>query len=140
MFDYYVKVQEGFEYCKKNLNHDLSLGQFESCVRLCESYMELCLHYINIVDKTNKNNSKYLADVCNLNALVLKNMLTTWKTQYDKMCEEDEIESKKQQDIITQLNISDEYMRQKNEEEKVRVVGFTQFSKQQKKSKKKKTK
>lgn len=140
MFDYYVKVQEGFEYCKKNLNHDLSLGQFESCVRLCENYMELCLHYIYIVDKTNKNNSKYLTDVCDLNVLVLKNMLTAWKTRYDKMCEEDEIESKKQQDIITQLNISDEYMRQRNEEEKVRVVGFAQFSKQHKKSKKKKAK
>lgn len=135
MLEYYNKVLDGFEYCKTNLEHDCTIEQFQSCENLVSNYVNLCEYYIN--KQQIKSNKEYLMNVCQEKVDELSNMLEEWVNIYNLQTEKESIEIQKQSDIITNLNIQDEFIKQKENMEKIVVKGFAGYMKKKKKTKKK---
>lgn len=138
MIEYYNKVKEGFEYCKANLEGDISYDQFMSCQQLCKNFHNLCEFYLSKLDK---GNYEYAHDVWQgyLNTLLC--MVQSWNDQYEKMIAESEEEEKKKKDIWTQMLIAEEFQKYKEKKEKkaTMVKGFSAYtSTSKKKSRKKK--
>lgn len=137
MLEYYIKAQEGFEWCKKNLEGDISLDQFESCHRLCQNYTNLCNHYYYIVNKKNKRNGEYFGGVLQNYCNILGDMLTQWKSQYNEMEQKYIDEEQKQKEFVNTLALRDEYEEQKEKSDRVIIKGFSSYSKPKKKKRKK---
>lgn len=138
MIEYYNKVKEGFEYCKANLEGDISYDQFISCQRLCNNFHNLCEFYLSKLDK---GNYKYAKGVWQGYLCTLMNMCESWNDQYEKMIAESEEEEKKKKDIWTQMLIAEEFQKYKEKKEKkaTMVKGFSAYtSTSKKKSRKKK--
>jgi hypothetical protein len=127
MYDYYIKIKEGFEYCKKNLEGDLSPQMFQSTTVLCKNYVNLCNHYKSIIKKEcSKGDYKYISGVIENNTNVLAGMISTWVDQYNDSMDEDEREEQKTKDAYNALVVQDGYQRQMIEN-RVKVKGFMNY-------------
>lgn len=138
MIEYYNKVKEGFEYCKANLEGDISYDQFMSCQQLCKNFHNLCEFYLSKLDK---GNYEYARDVWQGYLCTLVNMCKSWNDQYEKMIAESEEEENKKKDIWAQMLIAEEFQKYKEKKEKkaTTIKGFSAYtSTQKKKSRKKK--
>ena len=139
MIEYYNKVKEGFEYCKANLEGDISYDQFMSCQQLCKNFHKLCEFYLSKLDK---GNYEYAKDVWQGYLNTLLSMCKSWNDQYERMIAESEEEEKKKKDIWTQMLIAEEFQKYKENKDKKRattVKGFSAYtSTPKKKSRKKK--
>lgn len=139
MIEYYNKVKEGFEYCKANLEGDISYDQFMSCQQLCKNFHNLCEFYLSKLDK---GNYEYAKDVWQGYLNTLLSMVQSWQSQWDKMKAEEEAEEAKKKDIWLQLSIADEYKKHKEKKDKktqITIKGFSAYtSTPKKKSRKKK--
>lgn len=137
MYDYYIKIKEGFEYCKTNLESELSFPQFESTVKLCNNYIKLCEHYKKLVKKEyTKRDYKYLSNIVDHNNTVLAGMVSTWMSQYNDDLEEDERNDNKMKDAFNALLVQDDYNRQMVKNRTV-VKGFLSYMPKKKKGRKK---
>lgn len=139
MIEYYNKVKEGFEYCKANLEGDISYDQFMSCQQLCKNFHNLCEFYLSKLDK---GNYEYAKDVWQEYLNTLLSMVQSWQSQWDKAIEEQEAEEAKKKDIWMQLIVAEEFAKYKNKKDKKEhkvIKGFSSYiTKPKKKSKKKK--
>lgn len=139
MIEYYNKVKEGFEYCKANLEGDISYDQFMSCQQLCNNFRKLCIFYLSKLDK---GNYEYAEGVWQGYLNTLLSMVQSWQSQWDKMNEEEEAEEAKKKDIWLQLMVADEfakYKEKRDKKEKKVIRGFSSYmTKPKKKNKKKK--
>ena len=139
MIEYYNKVKEGFEYCKANLEGDISYDQFMSCQQLCKNFHNLCEFYLSKLDK---GNFEYAKDVWQGYLNTLLSMVQSWQSQWDKMNAEEEAEEAKKKDIWMQMMVADEFAKYKEKRDKKGnkvIKGFSSYvSKPKKKSKKKK--
>lgn len=141
MIEYYNKIYTGFEFCKKNLESDMTYEQFISVNKLVSQFVDLTQHYLNQLKKQkgSKHNHKYLLDKSQEWVNTLSNMVITWSNQYEKMQDEEEAEEKKRKDIWNQLMIQEEFQKQKDKAVKktTKKIGFV--TSKPKKSRKKKT-
>lgn len=138
MIEFYNKAQEGFEYCKKNLEGDISYDQFMSCQQLCKNFHNLCEFYLSKLDK---GNYEYAKDVWQEYLNTLLSMVQSWQTQYEKMIAESEEEEKKRKDIWIQMSIAEEFQKYKENKEKKKaniVKGFSTYTSTPKKKIRKK--
>lgn len=139
MIEYYNRVKEGFEYCKANLEGDISYDQFMSCQQLCKNFHNLCEFYLSKLDK---GNYEYAKDVWQGYLNTLLSMVQSWQSQWDKMNAEEEAEESKKKDIWMQMMVADEFAKYKEKRDKKsskRIVGFSAYtSAPKKKSRKKK--
>lgn len=139
MIEYYNKVKEGFEYCKANLEGDISYDQFMSCQQLCNNFRKLCIFYLSKLDK---GNYEYAKDVWQGYLNTLLSMVQSWQSQWDKSVEEQEAEDAKKKDIWMQMMVAEEFRKYKEKKDKKSskpIVGFTAYSSiPKKKSRKKK--
>lgn len=139
MIEYYDKVKKGFEYCKANLEGDISYDQFLSCQQLCENFHQLCEFYLLKLDK---GNYKYAKGVWQGYLNTLLSMIQSWNDQYEKMMAESVEEEKKKKDIWNQMLTAEEFQKYKKENDKKKITvvkGFsTSTSTLKKKSRKKK--
>ena len=139
MIEYYNKVKEGFEYCKANLEGDISYEQFMSCQQLCKNFHNLCEFYLSKLDK---GNYEYAKDVWQGYLNTLLSMVQSWQAQWDKAVEEQEAEDAKKKDIWMQMMVADEFAKYKEKRDKKRnkvIKGFSSYmAKPKKKSKNKK--
>lgn len=139
MIEYYNKVKEGFEYCKANLEGDISYDQFMSCQQLCNNFRKLCIFYLSKLDK---GNYEYAEGVWQGYLNTLLSMVQSWQSQWDKAIKEQEAEDAKKKDIWMQLMVTEEFRKYKEKKDKKsskRIVGFSAYtSAPKKKSRKKK--
>lgn len=139
MIEYYNKVKEGFEYCKANLEGDISYDQFMSCQQLCKNFHNLCEFYLSKLDK---GNYEYAKDVWQGYLNTLLSMVQSWQSQWDKAIEEQEAEDTKKKDIWMQMMVAEEFRKYKEKKDKKSskpIIGFTAYSSiPKKKSRKKK--
>lgn len=139
MIEYYNKVKEGFEYCKANLEGDISYDQFMSCQQLCKNLHNLCEFYLSKLDK---GNYEYAKEVWQGYFNTLMGMSQSWQAQWDKAVEEQEAEEAKKKDIWLQLTVAEEfkkYTEKKIKKESKPIKGFAAYTIPKKKSRKKKT-
>ena len=137
MIEYYNKVKEGFEYCKANLEGDISYDQFMSCQQLCKNFHNLCEFYLSKLDK---GNYEYAKEVWQGYLNTLLSMVQSWQAQWDKSVEEQEAEDAKKKDIWMQLMVADEFQKYKEKnirKKQVVVKGLTTYNTQKKNKKKK---
>lgn len=137
MIEYYNKVKEGFEYCKANLEGDISYDQFMSCQQLCNNFRKLCIFYLSKLDK---GNYEYAKEVWQGYLNTLLSMVQSWQSQWDKSVEEQEAEDTKKKDIWMQLMVADEFQKYKEKnirKKQVVVKGLTTYNTQKKNKKKK---
>ena len=135
MYDYYIKIKEGFEFCKKNLEGKLTPLSFQSTTELCKNYIDLCESYKSIVKKKcTKRDYKYISDIVEWNTNELARMIPSWENQYKDYMEEEDREEQKANDTYNALNIQNEYQQQliKN---RVKVGGFMKYLPKKKKKK-----
>ena len=138
MIEYYNKVKEGFEYCKANLEGDISYDQFMSCQQLCKNLHKLCEFYLSKLDKGNYEYAKYVWQGY-LNTLL--SMVQSWQAQWDKSVEEQEAEDAKKKDIWIQMMVAEEFRKYKEKKDKKSskpIAGFAAYSSTPKKKSKKK--
>ena len=138
MIEYYNKVKEGFEYCKANLEGDISYEQFMSCQQLCKNFHNLCEFYLSKLDK---GNYEYANDVWQGYLNTLLSMVQSWQSQWDKAIEEQEAEDTKKKDIWMQLMVAEEFRKYKEKKDKKsskRITGFAAYSSAPKKKSRKK--
>ena len=139
MIEYYNKVNEGFEYCKANLEGDISYDQFMSCQQLCKNLHKLCEFYLSKLDK---GNYEYAKDVWQGYLNTLLSMVQSWQSQWDKAVEEQEAEDAKKKDIWMQMMVAEEFRKYKEKKDKKPskpIIGFAAYSSiPKKKSRKKK--
>lgn len=138
MIELYNKVKEGFEYCKANLEGDISYDQFMSCQQLCKNFHNLCEFYLSKLDK---GNYEYAHAVWQGYLNTLLSMVQSWQAQWDKAIEEQESEDAKKKDIWLQLMVAEEFKKYKEKKEKKATIvkGFSAYtSTPKKKSRKKK--
>lgn len=137
MYDYYIKIKEGFEFCKKNLEGKLTPQSFQSTTVLCKNYVNLCESYKSIIKKKcTKGDYKYISDVVEWNTNELAKMISSWADQYRDYVEEEDREEQKTNDAYTNLMIQDEYQQQLIEN-RVKVGGFMKYLPKKKKKKSK---
>lgn len=139
MIEYYNKVKEGFEYCKANLEGDISYDQFMSCQQLCKNFHKLCEFYLSKLDK---GNYEYAKEVWQGYLNTLLSMVQSWQSQWDKMNEEEEAEEAKKKDIWMQMMVAEEfkkYTEKKAKKDNKPIKGFVAYTTPKKKSRKKKT-
>ena len=139
MIEYYNKVKEGFEYCKANLEGDISYDQFMSCQQLCKNFHKLCEFYLSKLDK---GNYEYAKDVWQGYLNTLLSMVQSWQSQWDKAVEEQEAEDTKKKDIWMQMMVAEEfkkYTEKKAKKDNKPIKGFAAYTTPKKKSRKKKT-
>lgn len=134
MIELYNKVKEGFEYCKANLEGDISYDQFMSCQQLCKNFHNLCEFYLSKLDK---GNYEYAKDVWQGYLNTLLSMVQSWQSQWDKMNAEEEAEEAKKKDIWIQLTVTDEYKKYKEKKDKKSQINIKGFSSHISTSKKK---
>lgn len=137
MIEYYNKVKEGFEYCKANLEGDISYDQFMSCQQLCKNLHKLCEFYLSKLDK---GNYEYAKEVWQGYLNTLLSMVQSWQSQWDKSVEEQEAEDTKKKDIWMQLMVADEFQKYKEKnirKKQVVIKGLTTYNTQKKNKKKK---
>jgi hypothetical protein len=128
MIEYYNKVKEGFEYCKANLEGDISYDQFMSCQQLCKNFHNLCEFYLSKLDK---GNYEYAKDVWQGYLNTLLSMVQSWQSQWDKAVEEQEAEDTKKKDIWMQLMVTEEFRKYKEKKDKKSskpIVGFSAYT------------
>ena len=138
MIEYYNKVKEGFEYCKANLEGDISYDQFMSCQQLCKNLHKLCEFYLSKLDK---GNYEYAKDVWQGYLNTLLSMVQSWQSQWDKMNAEEEAEEAKKKDIWMQMMVADEftkYKEKRDKKEKKVIKGFSSYMTKPKKTSNKK--
>lgn len=138
MIEYYNKVKEGFEYCKANLEGDISYDQFMSCQQLCKNFHNLCEFYLSKLDKGNYEYAKVVWQGY-LNTLL--SMVQSWQSQWDKAVEEQEAEDTKKKDIWMQMMVAEEFRKYKEKKDKKSskpIVGFSAYSSTPKKKGRKK--
>lgn len=138
MIEYYNKVKEGFEYCKANLEGDISYDQFMSCQQLCKNLHKLCEFYLSKLDK---GNYEYAKDVWQGYLNILLSMVQSWQSQWDKAIEEQEAEDTKKKDIWMQMMVAEEFRKYKEKKDKKSskpITGFAAYSSAQKKKSRKK--
>lgn len=139
MIELYNKVKEGFEYCKANLEGDISYDQFMSCQQLCKNFHNLCEFYLSKLDK---GNYEYAKDVWQGYLNTLLSMVQSWQSQWDKAIEDQEAEDAKKKDIWMQMLVAEEFKKYKEKKDKKSskpIIGFTAYSSiPKKKSRKKK--
>lgn len=138
MIEYYNKVKEGFEYCKANLEGDISYDQFMSCQQLCNNFRKLCVFYLSKLDK---GNYEYAKDVWQGYLNILLSMVQSWQSQWDKSIEEQEAEDAKKKDIWMQMMVADEFQKYKEKnirKKQVVIKGLTTYNTQKKNKNKKK--
>lgn len=137
MIEYYNKVKEGFEYCKANLEGDISYDQFMSCQQLCKNFHNLCEFYLSKLDK---GNYEYAKEVWQGYLNTLLSMVQSWQSQWDKAIEEEEAEEAKKKDIWMQLMVADEFQKYKEKnirKKQIVIKGLTSYNTQKKNKKKK---
>ena len=115
MIEYYNKVKEGFEYCRANLEGDISYDQFMACQQLCKNLHKLCEFYLSKLDK---GNYEYAKDVWQGYLNTLLGMVQSWQDQWDKMNAEEEADEAKKKDIWMQLMVADEFTKYKEKRDK----------------------
>jgi hypothetical protein len=138
MIEYYNKVKEGFEYCKANLEGDISYDQFMSCQQLCKNLHKLCEFYLSKLDK---GNYEYAEGVWQGYLNTLLSMVQSWQSQWDKAVEEQEAEDTKKKDIWMQMMVAEEFRKYKEKKDKKSskpIVGFAAYSSAPKKKGRKK--
>lgn len=128
MIEYYNKVKEGFEYCKANLEGDISYDQFMSCQQLCKNFHNLCEFYLSKLDK---GNYEYAKDVWQGYLNTLLSMVQSWQSQWDKAVEEQDAEDTKKKDIWMQMMVAEEFRKYKEKKDKKSskpIIGFVAYS------------
>lgn len=125
MIEYYNKVKEGFEYCKANLEGDISYEQFMSCQQLCKNLRKLCVFYLSKLDKGNK---EYAREVWQGYLNTLLSMVQSWQSQWEESVKMDEIEESKKHEIWLQMTAAEEYQKYKENNNKMIVKGFSAYS------------
>ena len=143
MIEYYNKIKDGYEFCKKNLESDMSLDQFLAVNKLVAIFGAQAQHYLDQLKKKkgSRRNHKYLLEKAQEWLDELGWMMVEWRNQYETAKAEEEAEDKKRRDIWNSMVIQDEYQNQKDKHTKktAKKIGF-QTSKRKKKSTRKKTK
>ena len=135
MIEYYNKVKEGFEYCKANLEGDISYEQFMSCQQLCKNFHNLCEFYLSKLDK---GNYEYAKDVWQGYLNTLLSMVQSWQSQWEESIKMDEIEESKKREIWLQMTVAEEYQKYKENNNKMIIKGFSAYSSPPKKRGRKK--
>lgn len=130
MIEFYNKAKNGFEYCKKNIESDLSMEQFNACNVLCKNYANLCESYYYIINKKNKNNGKYFKGIVTEYINILSNMLESWEAQYNEVLQSQEEYNKNKKNIIDSLGIKYKYEddRIKSINKQNPIKGFLKYS------------
>ena len=141
MIEYYNKIKDAYEFCKKNLESDMSLEQFYAVTKLVTVFGNQAQHYLDRLKKQkhSKSNHRYLLAKSQEWLDELSYMMVEWRRQYNDAKAEEETEEKKRQDLWNSLIIQDEFQNQKDKHVKktTKKIGF-QLSKPKKKTIRKK--
>ena len=121
MKDIYIKILEGYEFCARNIDCEMTLEQFAGVKQLCDNYITLCDHYLSTI--THKGNYKYLDELIDEKIASLNLLLATWYEIYEEKEQELKDNYKKQMDLAIQFDIQDKYLDEKINN-RIKVKGF----------------